>query len=76
MSHQNVSPRSARVVSFKGLGGPPSAYYPNAVIAGRIVGVSRQAINKAIKTRTKVGGYYWMKYYDYVNQPKEEETRQ
>lgn len=75
MSHQNVSPKSARVVSFMRLGGPPAAFFPNATIAGRIVGTSRQAIHQAIKNKTKVGGYYWMKYYDYINQPKEEEQR-
>ena len=71
---RNVSPRSAKVVAFLSLGAAPVAIYPDAISAARIIGCSRQAISKAIKTKTTVKGYYFLKYYDYINQPKAQES--
>jgi len=65
-----VSPRSAKVVALTDLKAAPSAIYPDMISAARIIGCSRQAIHNALKTGTRVKGYYFLKYYDWINQPK------
>ena len=70
-----VSPKSARIVALTTRGGPPSATYPNMIITARILGASRQAVQQALTDHTAVKGYYLMRYYDWINQPKSEETR-
>ena len=68
-------PRSAKVIALGRLGGPPSAIYPSAAAAATILGVSRQAIQKALVTRERVKGFLFMRYSDYITQPKSEEER-
>lgn len=60
-----IAVNSARIVQLVDFEKEPVAIYPDQVSAARIVGVSRQAISKALNTNQRVKGYLWMKLFDY-----------